>query len=98
MTLITIDLISSLQFENSSANAETLNKPLPEFTQTSHDTWLKSKPLTTGNFKCHVVLMDIWTFACWNCYRRFPWLNEVEEKYHDKGIKVIGIHSPEFGL
>jgi len=43
-----------------------------------------------------VVLIDFWTFECWNCYRSFPWLNALEEKFHDRGLQVIGIHTPEF--
>ena len=71
-------------------------KPLPEFTQTQPEDWLKSKPLTKADLKGHVVLMDIWTFACWNCYRSFPWLNQLEEKFDNPKFKIIGIHSPEF--
>jgi thiol-disulfide isomerase/thioredoxin len=40
--------------------------------------------------------LDFWTFDCWNCYRSFPWLHEVEDKFNSKGLQVIGIHSPEF--
>lgn len=79
-----------------SANAEMLHTKWPEFTQVSPKNWLKSQPLSTTEFKGRVVLMDIWTFACWNCYRSFPWLNEIEKKYHSQGLKVIGVHTPEF--
>lgn len=40
--------------------------------------------------------MDIWTFACWNCYRSFPWLNRLENKYSNRPFQVVGIHTPEF--
>jgi thiol-disulfide isomerase/thioredoxin len=43
-----------------------------------------------------VVLIDVWTFDCWNCYRSFPWLKSVEDRYGPKGLNVIGVHSPEF--
>lgn len=46
--------------------------------------------------KGKVILIDMWTFDCWNCYRSFPWLNSLEKKYQNKGLQIIGIHSPEF--
>jgi len=70
--------------------------PAPEFTHSSETEWINSKPLTLADLRGNVVLVDFWTFDCWNCYRSFPWLNAVEEKYAAKGLKVIGVHSPEF--
>jgi len=94
VTLITILL--SLAFI-SNVNASTIvARPAPEFTQTSPDAWLGSKPLSMADLRGKVVLVDFWTFTCWNCYRSFPWLNALEEKFAGKDFQVIGIHSPEF--
>lgn len=71
-------------------------KPAPQFTQSHPSEWINSAPLSIESFRGKVVLLDIWTYACWNCYRSFPWLNSLEEKYQDKGLQVIGIHTPEF--
>lgn len=72
------------------------NYPLPEFTQTSAQEWLNSKPLTKKDLLGKVTLIDFWTFDCWNCYRSFPWLHGVEKQYKAKGFQIVGIHSPEF--
>ncbi|MEM9055846.1 MAG: redoxin family protein [Pseudomonadota bacterium] len=69
---------------------------LPEFTHRSASDWINSAPLTRGDLKGSVVLLDVWAFDCWNCYRSFPWLNEVAKRYADEGLKVIGVHAPEF--
>ncbi len=69
---------------------------LPEFTQSLPAAWINSSPLTTADLKNKVVLMDIWTFDCWNCYRSFPWLHKVEERFSTHNFTVVGIHSPEF--
>jgi len=69
---------------------------VPEFTQTSAQEWLNSKPLTKKDLLGKVTLIDFWTFDCWNCYRSFPWLHTVEKQYKPKGFQIIGIHSPEF--
>ncbi|NHQ86543.1 redoxin family protein [Iodobacter sp. HSC-16F04] len=69
---------------------------LPEFTQRSPAAWINSPPLKAADFKGSVLLLDIWTFECWNCYRSFPWLNDLSARFAGKGLKVVGIHSPEF--
>lgn len=68
----------------------------PEFPLRSKAEWINSAPLTLASLKGSVVLIDFWTFECWNCYRSFPWLNGVEEKFRERGLKVIGVHTPEF--
>ena len=43
-----------------------------------------------------VVLVDFWTYSCINCQRTLPHLNSWYEKYADKGLVILGIHTPEF--
>lgn len=45
-----------------------------------------------------VVLLDIWTYSCINCQRTIPYLNNWYEKYHDQGLEIIGLHTPEFAF
>lgn len=45
-----------------------------------------------------VVLLDIWTYSCINCQRTLPYLNAWYEKYHDAGLEIIGLHTPEFSF
>lgn len=69
---------------------------LPEFTQTDKEAWINSEPLMIDDLGGKVVLLDFWTFGCWNCYRSFPWLKSLEARYRDEAFQVIGIHTPEF--
>jgi thiol-disulfide isomerase/thioredoxin len=46
--------------------------------------------------KGKVVVYDIWTYSCINCQRTLPYLTAWDDKYSDKGLVIIGIHSPEF--
>lgn len=46
--------------------------------------------------KNKVVLYDFWTYSCVNCLRTLPFLEEWNTKYADKGLLIIGVHSPEF--
>ena len=43
-----------------------------------------------------VILVDFWTYSCINCERTIPFLNMWYTKYHDQGLEIIGVHSPEF--
>jgi len=70
--------------------------PAPEFPRTETVDWINSPPLRLADLRGRVVLLDIWTFGCWNCYRSFPWLNGLEARLKNQGLQVVGIHSPEF--
>ncbi len=55
------------------------------------------QPTSIGEFVGkQVVLLDIWTYSCINCQRTTPYLNAWYEKYKDKGLVIIGLHTPEF--
>lgn len=49
-----------------------------------------------SKMKNKIVLYDFWTYSCINCIRTFPYLKAWNEKYSDKGLLIIGVHSPEF--
>jgi cytochrome c biogenesis protein CcdA/thiol-disulfide isomerase/thioredoxin len=58
--------------------------------------WINSPPLELSQLKGKVVLIDFWTYSCINCMRTLPYLNSWYTKYHDKGLVIIGVHTPEF--
>ena len=43
-----------------------------------------------------VVLYDIWTYSCVNCVRTLPHISAWDAKYADRGLLVVGVHTPEF--
>jgi thiol-disulfide isomerase/thioredoxin len=45
--------------------------------------------------KGKVILYDFWTFNCINCIHTLPYVTALDAKYADKGLLIIGIHSPE---
>ena len=85
-----------LKYHDSAEAFSVVARPAPEFNQTSPETWLNSPPLSMADLRGKVVLIDFWTFGCWNCYRSFPWLNDLEQRLADREFQVIGIHTPEF--
>jgi thiol-disulfide isomerase/thioredoxin len=60
--------------------------------------WLNTKgaKVTMASLKGKVVIIDFWTFGCVNCQRTLPHINDLYTKYHDQGLEVVGIHTPEF--
>ena len=58
--------------------------------------WLNSQPLTQEALRGKVVLVDFWTYTCINWQRTQPYVRAWAAKYRDKGLVVIGVHTPEF--
>lgn len=58
--------------------------------------WLNSPPLTFRQLRGRAVLVDFWDYTCVNCIRTLPYVQAWHERYHDLGLTVIGVHTPEF--
>jgi len=58
--------------------------------------WFNSPPLSMRQLRGRVVLVDFWDYTCVNCIRTLPYIKEWHKRYADKGLTVIGVHSPEF--
>lgn len=39
-----------------------------------------------------VVVVDFWASWCVPCRRSFPWLNQMNSKYGDDGLVIIGVN------
>jgi thiol-disulfide isomerase/thioredoxin len=59
-------------------------------------TWLNSTPVHLADLTGKVVMVEFWTFGCYNCRNVEPYVKEWYRKYVDQGLVVIGVHSPEF--
>ncbi len=70
--------------------------PAPEFADISN--WLNSPPLTMAGLRGKVVLIDFWTYSCINCLRTLPYVTRWYDTYRDRGLVVVGVHTPEFGF
>jgi thiol-disulfide isomerase/thioredoxin len=74
--------------------------PAPEF---AGGTWLNTsggEPLTLSQLDAEnqVVLVDFWTYTCINCIRTLPYIRAWDSEYRDKGLTVVGVHTPEFAF
>jgi len=69
----------------------------PDFT--GNQEWFNTadgKPLTLAELRGRVVLVDFWTYTCINCIRTLPYLKAWDARYRDKGLTIVGVHTPEF--
>jgi thiol-disulfide isomerase/thioredoxin len=58
--------------------------------------WINTQPLTAGDLQGKVVLVDFWTYTCINWLRTLAYVRAWAEKYKDRGLVVVGVHTPEF--
>jgi thiol-disulfide isomerase/thioredoxin len=58
--------------------------------------WLNSPPLTMAELRGKVVLVDFWTYTCINWLRTLAYVRAWAKKYDDRGLVVVGVHTPEF--
>lgn len=69
-------------------------QPAPEFQPSGE--WFNSPPLSIEDLRGKVVLVEMWTFECYNCYRSIPTLQNFYSAYKDEGFEIVGVHAPEF--
>jgi thiol-disulfide isomerase/thioredoxin len=67
----------------------------PVAPEISTGTWINSDPLTLKSLRGRVVLVDFWTFGCYNCRNTLPSVKSWDAHYRDRGLTIIGVHTPE---
>ena len=61
----------------------------------SEGKWINSEPLSVEKLRGQVVLVDFWTFGCYNCINTLPALKSYNAKYGGKGLTIVGVETPE---
>lgn len=67
--------------------------PAPEL---SGDVWINSAPLKISGLRGKVILVEFWTFECWNCHNVEPYIKQWHARYAAQGLQTITVHAPEF--
>lgn len=70
----------------------------PTAPEISKGLWINSEPLTLKSLHGRVVLIEFWTFACYNCRNTVPAVKKWDAQYREKGLTIIGVHTPESDL
>ncbi len=45
-----------------------------------------------ANHKGEVVYIDFWASWCGPCVRSFPWMNNIQARYKEKGFTIISVN------
>ncbi len=53
---------------------------------------LDGKPLALESLKGKIVIVDIWGTWCPPCRKEIPHFAALYQKYHDKGLEIVGIN------
>ena len=67
--------------------------PVPELRNVTE--WINSEPLTMRELRGKVVLVHFWTNGCYNCRNNYGHYRAWQERYKDKDVVMVGIHTPE---
>ena len=62
------------------------------------DGWLQTDAADLSGIDADVIIVQFWTFSCRNCKNTLPHLQEIYAEYHDRGLEIVGVHSPEFSF
>jgi len=68
--------------------AELPGKAGPEI---AGDFAVNGKAVRLSDLKGKVVLLDFWGVWCPPCWRMLPSLNEMNQRYRDKGLKIVAL-------
>lgn len=70
-------------------------KDAPAAPAFSQGAWINSDALTLASLRGRVVVVDFWTFGCYNCRNTLPSIKRLHDTYAAKGLTVVGVHTPE---
>jgi len=48
--------------------------------------------LPLGQLRGKVVYLDFWASWCTPCRQSFPWMNELQARYAEQGLVVVGVN------
>jgi len=72
--------------------ADLIGHPAPAW---SFDRWVRGGPLSLASLRGKVVLVRWWTDGCPYCATTLPVLEQLEARYAQRGLIVIGAYHPK---
>ncbi len=66
-----------------------LAQPAPDFRFTDSVT---GKTMMLSDLRGQVVYLDFWASWCAPCRQSFPFMNELHERYNDRGLRILAVN------
>lgn len=79
--------LATLALTSPSARALDVDDAAPSFSLSSN-----RGTLNLASLKGKLVYVDFWASWCVPCKQSFPWMNEMQAKYADRGLHVLAIN------
>ena len=70
------------------ARALEAGHPAPEFDLPSRTT----TALKLSDYKGRLVYLDFWASWCGPCKQSFPWMNDMQARYGERGLRIVGVN------
>lgn len=58
--------------------------------------WINSDITELDELDGKVVVVELWTFGCFNCQNRIPHTQELYARTSRDDLEIVGVHAPEF--
>ena len=68
--------------------------PAPPFPRQAR--WINVATLRMDQQRGRPVLIEFWDFCRPNSIRTLPYLTAWDQRYRDRGLRIVGVHSPGF--
>jgi peroxiredoxin len=94
VAVVTLYLVRHAHTPNAATSNTTSHRLAPDFTLPTPD----GQDLHLSSYRGKVVLLDFWATWCDPCREEIPHFVELQQKYGDRGLQIIGISmddSPE---
>ena len=75
------------------SDSDWIGKPAPEI---APGEWINAQPTTLAELRGKVVLLEFWTYGCYNCRNTLPSIKAWYKKFSGQDFQIIGVHTPEF--
>lgn len=60
------------------------------------DGWLNTDITDLDELDGKVVVVELWTYGCFNCQNRVPHTQELYARTSRDDLEIVGVHAPEF--
>ncbi|GAB6041406.1 TlpA disulfide reductase family protein [Endothiovibrio diazotrophicus] len=70
------------------AQAVTPGEPAPELVLPS----TSDAVVHIDDYHGEVIYLDFWASWCAPCRKSFPWMNEIQKRYGDQGLRVVAVN------